>query len=117
MNRETIEKAAYNYTLNDKKCVKDFYELNAKDEIIRTAFVAGANWRINSVWHEGNEVPEANKRTLVCFEEVIGEFIYYRIRAFKPNVIKNWGKDNSCLDKVICWAYLNDLLPERKEDE
>lgn len=115
MNKETIEKAARKYA-TDK-----YGGENAKQYAIaqihagRDGFIDGAHWRINSVWHEGNEVPETNKRVLVCFEEVMGEFIYYRIRAFKPNVIKNWGKDNSCLDKVICWAYLDDLLPGRKE--
>lgn len=80
-------------------------------------FIEGAQWRINSVWHDASEAPEPNRSTLVCFEENTGSFIYYKIRAFKPNVIKNWSKENFCFDKVLHWAYLDDLLPEWKEDK
>ena len=73
-------------------------------------------WRINSVWHDGREVPEANKRVLVCFETDIDKIVYYRVRAFKPNVIKNWNTGHRVLDKILYWAYLDDLLPERKEE-
>lgn len=72
-------------------------------------------WCINSVWHDASEIPEANKRVLVRFENVIGGYVYYRIRAFKPNVLKNWNMGNFSLDKVSYWCYLDDLLPERKE--
>lgn len=82
----------------------------------RKAFRDGAEWRIESVWHNASEIPEANKRVLVCFENVIGEYVYYRIKGFKPNVLKNWNMGNFSLDKVLYWCYLDDLLPERKEE-
>ena len=113
MTKEQIEKAAKEYSgLTD----------NPKDPAARErgracmAFMDGAYWVFNSVWHDASEVPEVNKRVLVCFENVIGEYIYYRIKAFKPNVIKNWNKQDSMLDKVIRWAYIDDLLPERKAE-
>lgn len=106
MNRETIEKAAYNYTLNDKKCVKDFYELNAKEEIARTAFIAGAEWRINSVWHDiDKEKPMPGKH-------VVNEHWF-------DFVAEDW-KD---LDRIMKkwpfkrWAYVDDLMPDGKEDK
>lgn len=106
MNRETIKKAAYNYTLNDKKCVKDFYELNAKEEIARTAFIAGAEWRINSVWHDiDKEKPMPGKH-------VVNEHWF-------DFVAEDW-KD---LDRIMKkwpfkrWAYVDDLMPEGKEDK
>lgn len=111
MTREQIEKAAKETLVNEP------VEIQAtKVGTFQRGFIAGAQWRINSVWHDASEVPEANKRVLVCFENVIGEYVYYRIRAFKPNVLKNWNMGNFSLDKVLYWAYLDDLLPERKEE-
>ena len=110
MTKEQIEKAAMEFAERE-------YEISDIDKIpLYKGFFHGAQWRINSVWHDASEVPEVNKRVLVCFENVINEYIYYRIRAFKSNVIKNWNKQDSILDKVIRWAYIDDLLPERKEE-
>ena len=117
MNRETIEKAANAYSDKQFWIEEDYYARECMDIIAPSAFIAGAQWRINSVWHDASEAPEPNRRTLVCFEENTGSFIYYRIRAFKPNVIKNWSKENFRFDKVLRWAYLDDLLPEGKEDK
>lgn len=111
MNREQIEKAAGEYS-GSVLGLKDNPVVMAKHK----AFTAGADWRINSAWHDASEIPEANKRVLVCFENVIGEYVYYRIRVFKPNVLKNWNMGNFSLDKVLYWCYLDDLLPERKEE-
>ena len=112
MTREQIEKAGRDYALDQLEIVG----LPGRAEAMK-AFVAGAEWRINSVWHDASEIPEANKRVLVCFENVIGEYAYYRIRAFKPNVLKKWNMGNFSLDKVLYWCYLDDLLPERKEEK
>ena len=53
MKREDIEKAAGDYSgsilgFTDNKSVMEKHK----------AFVAGAKWRINSVWHDINEIPE-----------------------------------------------------------
>ena len=111
MTREQIEKVAGEYSGSVFGFKNNPVVMNK-----HKAFMDGAQWRINSVWHDVSEVPEANKRVLVCFKYVIGEYVYYRIRAFKPNVLKNWNMDNFSLDKVLYWAYLDDLLPERKEE-
>jgi len=109
MEKEKIERAAI------ELCTTEGQEEWVKDYGV-SCFKDGARWRIDSAWHDVSEVPEANKRVLVCFKYVIGEYVYYRIRAFKPNVLKNWNMDNFSLDKVLYWAYLDDLLPERKEE-
>lgn len=109
MTREQIEKAALEYA-------EKIPQSDERREYSREDFIAGAHWRINSVWHDASEKPEANKRVLVCFENVIGEYVYYRIRAFKPKILKNWNMGNFSLDKVLYWCYLDDLLPERKEE-
>lgn len=114
MTREDIEKKGMDYFGFTGKSNDIDSQVR---ELLCKAFVEGAQWRINSVWHDASEVPEANKRVLVCFENVIGEYVYYRIRAFKPNVLKNWNMGNFLLDKkVLYWCYLDDLLPERKEE-
>lgn len=112
MDREQIEKVGRDYALDQLEIVG----LPGRAEAMK-AFVAGADWRIKSVWHDASEIPEANKRVLVCFENVIGEYVYYRIRSFKPNVLKNWNMGDFSLDKVLYWCYLDDLLPERKEEK
>lgn len=109
MDREKIDKAAFDY-VQPLPFGVGFHDLD-----IERAFRAGAEWRINSVWHDGSEEPEANKRVLVCFEEAIAKYTYYRIKAFKPNIIKNWQIKDCFLDKILRWAYIDDLLPDRKE--
>lgn len=74
----------------------------------RDGFVAGANWRINSVWHKPEEVPEPYATLLVkCIEG-------YRTWALWPNHVRNW---ESLVEtkRVICWAYVEDLIPTEDE--
>ncbi len=104
MNKETIKKAAYNYTLNDKEGAKDIYELNVKEEIASTAFVVGAHWRINSVWHE------ANKEIPIPFRPILVEHDDGR---FSVNMVG--GNMKSCPLAWARWAYIDDLLPYGKE--
>ena len=112
MTKEDIEKAAGDYS-----CSSLGFTENNSVMANHKAFAAGADWRINSVWHDASEIPEANKRVLVCFENVIDGYVYYRIRGFKPNVLKKCNMRISSLDKVLYWCYLDDLLPERKEEQ
>lgn len=50
--------------------LKKVYEFVAKDETSKEAeyfcdgFVEGADWRINSVWHDANEIPKRMIRIL-----------------------------------------------------
>ena len=113
MNKETIEKAAYNYTLNDKEGAKDIYELNVKEEIASTAFVVGAQWRINSVWHNSDEEPEERKEILVEYRFMTpdGEI------EVRKEVVESLDDLSDIYCDVLNWAYLDDLLPERKEDK
>lgn len=70
MTKEDIEKAAGDYSGSSL----GFTENNSV-MANHKAFAAGADWRINSVWHDASEIPEANKRVLVCFENVIDEYV------------------------------------------
>ena len=101
MNRETIENAANDYA----DSITIIY--GNKDNIIED-FIAGAHWRINSVWNDGKEIPKMNEyvlmnlghRCLVMCFITIPLFLSFRNR-----------------ENIVCWAYISDLLPDRKEDE
>lgn len=74
----------------------------------RNAFKDGANWRINSVWHKPEEVPEPYANLLV---KCLGG---YKMWALWPNHIRDW---ESLVEKngVIRWAYIDDLIPTEDE--
>lgn len=69
-------------------------------------FIAGAQWRINFVWHDASEKP--NKNQLVLFE---------CRKAYRKGYSVNFGENYELMKNVIVrWAYVIDLLPERKEE-
>ena len=65
-------------------------------------FRDGAQWRINSVWHDANEKPKIGELIIV---EVYGK-------------IWDYGKYDVCdtIHPKARWAYIKDLIPERKEE-
>ena len=103
MTKEQIRKAAKDVA--DKVC-------NATDciewENLVFAFEDGVNWRINSVWHKPEEVPEPYANLLV---KCLGG---YKMWALWPNHIRDW---ESLVEKngVIRWAYIDDLIPTEDE--
>ena len=128
MTREQIEKAAF-------QCAKDRWEYsgvqNAKVKVRGTVFgfKMGAQWRINSVWHDMvKEEPQVygeyeNKiaPSIPCL--VLGYLSTgygYGVRYWNVDC-EVWddeqADDFECKkDKIEKWAYLDDLLPERKEE-
>ena len=99
MDRETIKDAArwsaIHCTVNDEQFDEHVF-----------AFMEGAEWRINSVWHEANkEIPIALRPILVEHDD--GKF----------SVNMAAGNMQSCPMAWSRWAYVDDLLPDRKEDE
>ena len=71
-------------------------------------FRDGAQWRINSVWHDAIDKPENGRFVLVDKE--------YRIYdVWKQDICDDWLNDVNYFG-VKRWAYLDDLLPERKEE-
>ena len=74
----------------------------------RNAFKDGANWRINSVWHKPEEVPEEYRPLLVeCVEG-------YKIWGLWPDYAQEWEfiANNR---RVVRWAYADDLIPTEDE--
>lgn len=97
MTREQIEKEAMEYA-------ERIPQSDERREYSREDFIAGAQWRINSVWHDANEKPNRNNKCLVEL----------RIPGRNPTYkLWTWGWENSFVTR---WAYIDDLLPERKEE-
>lgn len=101
MTREQIEKAAGEYSGS---------VLGFKDNPVvmnkHKAFMDGAQWRINAVWHNASEKP--NKNQLVLFE---------CRKTYGRGYSVNFGENYDLLKNVLLgWAYVIDLLPERKEE-
>lgn len=92
MTREDIEKAADDFA--DRE-----YEISDIDRNpLYKGFYHGANWRINSVWHNSKtEVPDVN--TIVLVEKEDGSIWQYKV--FAKSQMLGWKR----------WAYIKDLIP------
>ena len=94
MTRERIERAAGGYSGS---------VLGFKDNPVvmnkHKAFMDGSQWRINSVWHNMNEKPNGMFVILADF----GQEEY------------SLGINLEGMESAKRWAYVSDLIPERKE--
>lgn len=98
MKREDIEKAAGDYSgsilgFTDNKSVMEKHK----------AFVAGAEWRINSVWHKDIQNGKTKKPILVKFNNGLFN-LFEDVRELKYL---------SCM--VSIFAYIEDLLPIKED--
>lgn len=103
MTREQIEKAAGEYSgsvfgFKDNPVVMNKHK----------AFMDGAQWRINSVWHNlPNDLPK-KENTWILLELIFEDRLVY--------LPVEWVNDGEEISKQVTrWAYIDDLLPERKE--
>lgn len=105
MKREDIENAAKKEAEN-LACLVYYGGSAISQEDVENAFVKGAEWRIDSVWHDSQEKP------------VINEFFVYQ------TVDEEWETDCLLKDrwdlyvvstKLIRWAYMKDLIPDKEE--
>ena len=103
MKREQIEKAAL-LCAGAGEYGECPYNPDAKK-----GFIAGADWRINSVWHSPTEEQEAYRPILVEFTHEDGDL------GFELG-LRQIGLSKEAESNMIRWAYLDDLLPERKEE-
>ena len=137
MNRETIKKAAKEAVQNHFQCngeypceERDYCEFcnghnSAFDcnedcgaDDFNEGFIAGADWRINSVWHDVQKELPAPDKTVIAEYIIDGERDYcFTHRSESPRV--SVDKHGFCFyirgAEIIRWAYLEDLLPDRKE--
>lgn len=109
MTKEQIERYADDYSAGivPAYSVGDFARYQIAD-----AFEAGAQWRISSVWHDVSEHPKFPGK-VECVKFLLlrknGECDRYLIGKY------NWD-DIINMEKPIKWAYIDDFLPERKEE-
>ena len=92
MKREDLEKVADEFANKE-------YEISDIDRIpLYKGFYHGAEWRINSVWHNSKtEVPDVN--TIVLVEKEDGSIWQYKV--FAKSQMLGWKR----------WAYIKDLIP------
>lgn len=100
MKREDIEKAAGDYS-GSILGFRDNQFVMAKHK----AFADGAEWRINSVWHDIKEMPENNRMILIIMQHDIPTVLGPDNTFFKEEV-----KDR----QIHRWAYIEDLLPTKE---
>lgn len=103
MEKEKIERAAI------ELCTTEGQEGWVKDYGV-SCFMDGAQWRVNSVWHDASEQPEQDR----CFIYEIRNGEYETDCIYKKEKL-NWERYAVQLN-MIRWAYVNDLLPEIKEE-
>lgn len=104
MKEEQIEKAALLFAGAGEfgECP---YNPDAKN-----GFMAGAQWRINSVWHSADEEPETGRLILVrkrishCQES-------YQLKL--KEALPYWENTARFVGE---WAYLRDLLPDKSTE-
>ena len=97
MTREQIEKAAL-LCAGAGEYGECPYNPDAKK-----GFIAGADWRINSAWHDVEEKPNGMFVIIIDFGDEIGAEEF------------GLGMTADDLNGAKRWAYVSDLLPERKE--
>ena len=104
MKIEDIEKAAKDYVMPNARISPLMESIAAKE-----GFIAGAQWRINSVWHDlPNDLPQKENTWILL------ELIFECRLVYLP---VEWVNDGEGAPKqAIRWAYIDDLLPERKEE-
>ena len=98
MKREDIEKAAGDYS-GSSLGFTDNNSVMAKHK----AFVDGAEWRINSVWHDDLKKGQTNRCILVRFKN--GLFMLFEdIRELKGIEVE-----------VKMFAYIDDLVNDTED--
>ncbi len=100
MKKEDIEKAAGDYS-GSSLGFADNNSVMAKHK----AFADGAEWRIDSVWHDASECPRRN----TWYIAQIGDSAF---DTFADS--KNWVNYARGIN-IIRWAYIEELLPNTEE--
>jgi hypothetical protein len=113
MKREDIEKVAKDYSIGKTYFRRNVLkEVDADDYVLRKGncsedFIAGAEWRISSVWHDTSEKPDKGKMLIV--EDIDGAYDLVYLTKSKP-----W-EELSEKNHYTRWAYVEDLLPNMED--
>ena len=113
--KQTVEEAAYNYLQKilessdfEINFEEDNYDAGARDAVLdvtERAYIAGAEWRINSVWHSNNRTYKAQKPALVIFKNGKAK-VYDNLTDLTIESL--WGE----IDR---FAYIEDLIPNMED--
>lgn len=101
MDKEQIEKAAVQYA-------QTFIESSIT---AYRSFKVGAEWRINSVWHDKKEKPVCKGERKFCDIFYISKKGYPRTNTYSENGFLLYRGEE--WRDVKYWAYVNDLLPTK----
>ena len=123
MTKEDIERKCLEYS----QAATPSYTNGTFDRYaIAQAYEDGAIWRINSVWHDEKVIPNRNldKKIFGCGEDVILKPKYRQFFEIcevlwdedKQKIYLSGERETFFMDDVEIWAYVSDLLPERKEE-
>lgn len=99
MKRKDIEKAAGDYSGSILECE------GSSVTVKRQSFIDGAEWRINSIWHNREEEADLTKDIIVMYKD-------------GSCMLISWGNSWDLLLSVnmfVKWAYVEDLLPNIEE--
>lgn len=102
MTKEDIENAAIkNIEFQGKLDLGSIIENSCRE-----SFVLGAEWRINSVWHDASEAPQHSGMLIdICKD---GKAV-----LCGPNN-SNW-KTTVNIFRIVKWAYIEDLIPNMED--
>ena len=107
MKREDIEKAA------DEFADREYEISNIDKDALYKDLYHGAEWRINSVWHDASERPE--KKHANCLVEVKeGDFSFFLVSEFYQSGGFSF-MDGICNLILKRLAYIKDLTPNTEE--
>lgn len=113
MNRETITKAAKEYAEeNPWYPGETSYESDIREmeEKFADAYIAGADWRINTAWHDfEDEMPE--KKRPVLIESKSGGNNVFLLMVLQGD------EEREDVASYRRWAYIEDLIPNMTEEE
>lgn len=100
MTKEDIEKTAINnISISERLDLRETVK-----GIACESFIVGANWRINSVWHDARtEIPQENRFILVIHDDD------------NCTVRKLRGEISYCSLTWVRWAYIEDLIPNKED--
>lgn len=124
MTREQIEKEI-DSRLDEPDCEWD----GIFNSGYSRGFREGAQWRINSVWHNmGTEVPQIYGDYVDSIYPQIPCLVVGHLSTGYGYGVRYWNVTEQCWDDEECddyecdkdkieeWAYLDDLIPDRKEE-
>lgn len=96
MEIKDIERAALAYAEENRNRQHNVKEFSVVD------FIEGAKWRINSVWHDREVIPEfIEKELLIMFCD--NSCMIISLASHWCDFLEN--------NKFVKWAYVDDLLP------